>query len=209
MTHTTEEARIWDRLAGKYDRTIRHFDRGYPRVCELLRSDLAKRRHVLEVAAGTGQFTFALAEAAERVTATDVSPEMARRLEAKVAERKAGNITTAVMSAYRLEVEDGALDGIFCANALHVMETPELALREFHRALRPGGRLVVPTFCHGANRRARLLSWFLSLVSPFTAHTKFTPASLREMVAAAGFAVNEPIVLPGKFPLAYLAADRS
>jgi len=201
-------ARVWDRFAGSYDDTVEHFNRSYPRVRELLRADLAGREHVLEVAAGTGQFTFELAEVAGRVTATDVSPKMIEHLAAKVAERGASNIETAVRSAYALEVADGSLDGIFCANALHVMETPERALRELYRSLRPGGRLVIPTFCHGAHWRARLLSWLVSLFSPFVAHTKFTPASLKEMVAAAGFAVSEPILLPGKFPLAYLVADR-
>jgi ubiquinone/menaquinone biosynthesis C-methylase UbiE len=202
------EAKTWDRLAGKYDKSVGHFDRSYPRVRELLRTDLANREHVLEVAAGTGQFTFDLAETAQRLTATDVSGEMLELLQAKVAERGADNITTAVMSAYELEVEDGSLDGIFCANALHVMETPQRALHDFYRALRPGGRLVIPTFCHGVDWRRRLLSWFLSVVSPFVAYTKFSPASLQQMVAGAGFDVGEPTLLPGKFPMAYLVADR-
>ncbi|MCA9666623.1 MAG: methyltransferase domain-containing protein [Myxococcales bacterium] len=202
------EAKVWDRLAKSYDRSVRLFDRSYPRVRELLHADLADREQVLEVAAGTGQFTFDLAETVGNLKATDVSPRMVQRLAGKVAERGSGNVETEVMSAYRLDVEDGSLDAIFSANALHVMQTPERALREFHRALRPSGRLVIPTFLHAANWRARLLSWLLGVVSPFVAHTKFTATSLKQMVADAGFAVREPIVLPGKFPLAYLVADR-
>ena len=88
------------------------------------------------------------------------------------------------------------------------MASPKRALGEFRRALRPGGRLVVPTFCHGATWRARLLSRLASLVSSFEVHTRFTPASLERMVAAAGFAVRSVARLPGKFPLAYVVADR-
>lgn len=201
------EAKTWDRLSSTYDKTIGLFDRSYPRVRELLRSDLADREHVVEVAAGTGQFTFDLAETARQVTATDVSSEMVRRLQAKVAERGIQNVTTAVRSAYELDMEDGSLDGVFCANALHVMETPHRALNEFRRALRPGGRLVIPTFCHGIDWRRRLLSRFLGVVSPVVAHTKFSPASLEEMVAGAGFETREPVQLPGIFPVAYLVAD--
>lgn len=201
------EAETWNRLSSWYDVIVGLFDSSYPRVRELLRADLAGRAHVLEVAAGTGQFTFDLAETAERVTASDSSSEMVRRLQDKVDERRVRNVTTAVMSAYALEFEDGALDGIFCANALHVMETPRVALSEFRRVLRPGGRLVLPTFCHGVGLRRRVLSRLLSLVGPFVAFTRFTPASLQEMVAGAGFEVKQPIVLPGKFPLAYVVAD--
>ena len=209
ITNSSGEAQTWDRLAGRYDKNVKLFDRSYPRVREMLRADLEGRDHVLEVAAGTGQFTFELAETAKRLTATDVSAEMVQRLQAKLAEGGVDNVTVAVRSAYELEVDDGSLDGIFCANALHVMETPERALREFHRALRPGGRLVIPTFCHGIDWRRRFLSWFLSLVSPFVAHTKFSLASLRALVVEAGFEVGEPVVLPGKFPLAYLVAERT
>jgi ubiquinone/menaquinone biosynthesis C-methylase UbiE len=201
------EAETWDRLSARYDRVVGLFDRSYPRVRELLRSDLAGREHVLEVAAGTGQFTFDLAQIAERVTATDVSPEMVKRLEAKLRGQGVENVETAVMSAYELEVPDQSLDGIFCANALHVMESPLKALVEFKRALRRGGRLVVPTFCHGVDWRRRVLSALLSVVSPFVAHTKFSPDSLRELVASAGFEPAEPVVLPGRFPMTYLVAD--
>lgn len=201
------EAETWDRLSSQYDRVVGLFDRSYPRVRELLRRDLAGREHVLEVAAGTGQFTFDLAQVAGRVTATDVSPEMVRRLDMKLRDQGVKNVETAVMNAYELEVPDQALDGIFCANALHVMESPLKALGEFKRALRRSGRLVVPTFCHGVDWRRRLLSALLGVVSPFVAHTKFSPESLRELVASAGFEPAEPIVLPGRFPLAYLVAD--
>lgn len=203
------EDQTWDRLAGSYDKTVGHFDRSYPQVRERIRSDLAGRALVVEVAAGTGQFTFELAQVADRLVATDVSPEMIKRLSAKIAERGATNITAKVMSAYELDMPDGSVDGIFCANALHVMETPERALRELHRVLRPDGRLVIPTFCHGIDRRRRALSWALSLVSPFVAHTRFSPDSLARMVGDNGFEPRPPVVLPGKFPLAYLVADRA
>jgi ubiquinone/menaquinone biosynthesis C-methylase UbiE len=202
------EARIWDRFAANYDRTVRHFDRSYDRIRELIRADLAGRSRILEVASGTGQFTFALAGAADQLIATDVSAAMIRQLDGKLAGRGAENVTTAVMSAYQLAVAGGSQDAIFCANALHVMEHPERALADIHRALRPGGRLIVPTFCHGIDRRRRLLSWLLGLVSPFVAHTRFTPASLAAMVRSAGFDPGEPTVLPGKFPIAYLVADK-
>ena len=133
------EARVWNRLAARYDKSVSLFDRSYPRVRDLLREDLANRDQVLEVAAGTGQFTFELAQTVGKLTATDVSPQMVQRLAGKVGERASGNVETEVMSAYQLDVQDGSLDAIFSANALHVMETPERALREFHRALRPGG----------------------------------------------------------------------
>jgi len=126
----------------------------------------------LEVAAGTGQFTFALAEAVTKLTATDASAEMIRYLDMKLAAQGIENVNTAVMSGYDLHVLDGSVDAIFCANALHVMDTPDVALQEFRRALKRGGRLVLPTFCHGVDVWRRGLSRFISLVSSFVAYTR-------------------------------------
>ena len=197
---TTLEVRTWDRLAGTYEGAVRLFARSYPRVQELLRDDLAEREVVLEVAAGTGQFTLTLAETATRLIASDISGEMVNRLNRKLDAHGVSNVETAVMSAYDLELEDGSIDGVFCANALHVMETPQRALGEFHRVLRPGGRLVGPTFCHGVDRRRLVLSRLLSLVSPFVAHTRFSPESLAHMVAKAGFATRPALLLQESSP---------
>lgn len=201
------EARTWDGFAGRYDRIVRLFARSYPRIRELLRQDLGGRARVLEVAAGTGQFTFALAEVVEDLLATDVSPRMVEQLQAHLDERGLSGVRAEVMSAYESSLPADALDGVFCANALHVMEDPRRALAEFRRVLAPGGRLVAPTFCHGVDLPRRLLSRGLGLVSPFVAHTRFTPGTLSALVAEAGFAPRPPTLLPGLFPIAYLVAD--
>ena len=112
------EAQVWDRLAGGYDRTVRLFSKSYPRVRELLRRDLEGHGHVLEVSAGTGQFTFALAETVTRLTATDVSAEMIRHLESKLTTQAVDNVVTAVMSGYELDVADGSF--------FHLCRIPEL-----------------------------------------------------------------------------------
>lgn len=67
---------------------------------------------------------------------------------------------------------------------------------------------MVPTFCHGVDRRRRFLSWLLALVSPFAAYTKLTPESLRDLVGGAGFTVEEPLVFPGTFPIVFVCGDR-
>lgn len=102
------EASTWDGLAGRYDRVVRLFDRSYPAIRDRLREDLAGRGRILEVAAGTGQFTAELAEICEELIATDVSPEMVRLLDQSLAERGVDGVSTAVMGAYALDAEDGS-----------------------------------------------------------------------------------------------------
>lgn len=45
--------------------------------------------------------------------------------------------------AEELPVADSSLDGIFCECVLCLLDDPVVALKEFHRALRPGGKLAV------------------------------------------------------------------
>lgn len=200
------EASTWDGFAGTYDRVVRLFDRSYPAVRERLREDLTGRGRVLEVAAGTGQFTSDLAEVCDELVATDVSPEMVRLLEAGLAERGVEGVSVAVMGAYELDAEDGAFDGVFCANALHVMEEPQRALAEFHRVLGPDGVLIAPTFLHGAGPARRALSRGLTAVSSFVAHSRWDLDGLVKFIEGTGFDVVRADQLPGLFPIGYIAA---
>ncbi|MCA9610301.1 MAG: class I SAM-dependent methyltransferase [Myxococcales bacterium] len=198
----------WDGLAGGYDRIVRVFDRGSPEVRRRLARDLGDAGRVLEVAAGTGQFTFDLASVADEVVATDQSPQMVARIRARVAERGVPNVVAETMSAYALDFDDGSFDGVLCANGLHVMERPERALAEMRRVLAPDGVLLVPTFLHGAGCFERALSRTLSLFSSFVAHTRFRLDELTGLVEDAGFEVTRAESLPGLFPIGYVAARK-
>ncbi|MFN3200005.1 MAG: class I SAM-dependent methyltransferase [Bradymonadia bacterium] len=198
------EARVWDRLAGRYDTVVRLFDSSYDKVRERLSHDLPSGGRLLEIAAGTGQFTPNLAGQAEHLLATDISPEMVTRLQVRMDELSLQNVECTVMSAYDIDAPDGSFDGVFCANALHVMDDPVQALSEFHRVLKPEGVLIAPTFLHNIDAFRRGLSRALSMVSPFVAHTRFDLTSLEQLISGAGFEVVSAEQLPGLFPLGYI-----
>jgi ubiquinone/menaquinone biosynthesis C-methylase UbiE len=200
------ERAIWDRVAGSYDTIVRFFDTSYPRVRQRLASDLAGKARVLEVAAGTGQFTKELSRVAASVVASDISPMMIDGLEKAIAEAGIGNVEAAVMSAYELDAGDGTFDAVFCANALHIMDAPKRALAEFRRVLRVDGVLIAPTFLHGADPLRRALSRALSVVSPFVAHSRFSLDELLRLISDAGFEVVHAEQLRGIFPLGYVVA---
>jgi ubiquinone/menaquinone biosynthesis C-methylase UbiE len=99
---------------------------------------------VAEIGCGTGWFTFQL-EAAVRprgmVYALDMQPAMLQILHAKC--NGTERILTLPCGENTFELDDGEVDVVFHANALHECEEPELHLREVHRVLKPGGRLSV------------------------------------------------------------------
>ena len=94
---------------------------------------LAAASRVLDVAAGTGDFTRELAAQGHRAVATDLSFGMldaARGVRARVQ-----------ADAVHLPFPDGAFDGITCGYALRNFTDLSATFVEMARVVRPGGRL--------------------------------------------------------------------
>lgn len=110
--------------------------------------EVGRVERVLDVAAGTGIVSLAMARQAGQVDALDLEPEMMAVLREKAAASGVDNIAFHVQSAYELDFTDGIFDAVVILNSLHVMKTPESALREALRVLRLSGVLLAPTYCH-------------------------------------------------------------
>jgi SAM-dependent methyltransferase len=98
-----------------------------------------ERARVLEVAAGTGRVTRALARRGHEVVATDLNGPMLEEARRHVE----GNVTWQVADAQALPFPDASFDAVACAFGLMFVPDKPLALREFHRVLRPGGKIVL------------------------------------------------------------------
>jgi SAM-dependent methyltransferase len=97
----------------------------------------------LEVGAGTGYFSLNLLRAGivRDATCTDISPGMVRAL-ATNAERLGLPVRTARADAESLPFADESFDLVVGHAVLHHLPDLERAFTEFHRVLRPGGRMV-------------------------------------------------------------------
>ncbi len=99
---------------------------------------------VVDVGAGTGLLTLALAERVERVWAIDISPAMLEYLDVKLLSAEIQSVKTVVTSAVSLPMVDESVDLVVSNYCLHHLDDDgkRRALLEAHRVLRPGGRLV-------------------------------------------------------------------
>jgi ubiquinone/menaquinone biosynthesis C-methylase UbiE len=104
---------------------------------------LTRRSLVVEIGAGTGQFTVAVAPRCERVIAVDVSPVMLRRLAGKVAALPAGHVELVNAGFLSYEHAGRPADVVYSRLALHHLPDmwKALALERMRRMLRPGGVL--------------------------------------------------------------------
>jgi ubiquinone/menaquinone biosynthesis C-methylase UbiE len=97
----------------------------------------------LEVGAGTGYFSLNLLRAGvvHEATCTDISPGMVRTLAAN-AERLELPVKALRADAESLPFADRSFDLVVGHAVLHHLPDLERAFAEFHRVLRPGGRIV-------------------------------------------------------------------
>ncbi len=97
----------------------------------------------LEIGAGTGYFSLNLLQAGvvEQATCTDISPGMVATLNGN-AQRLGLAVKAARADAESLPFADSSFDLVLGHAVLHHLPNLRRAFAEFHRVLRPGGRIV-------------------------------------------------------------------
>jgi phosphatidylethanolamine/phosphatidyl-N-methylethanolamine N-methyltransferase len=191
----------WDRAASRYDLAMTVLGGPLPRVRALLAEALADAGEVLEVAAGTGQFTETLAAASRSVVATDDAPEMVARLRFKV--RALKNVRCDAADVYTLPFADGRFDAAVAANVLHLLPDVPSAVRSLARVVKPGGSLLLPTYCHGETLTSRQVSRLLSLTG-FPGERRYSTATLCEDLERSGLSIARVETVPGLLPIAFV-----
>ncbi len=142
---------------------------------------------VADLGAGEGTLAQMLARQADRVIAVDLSPkmvefgsELARRHELPNLEYRLGDIEEPPL-------EDASVDLAFLSQALHHAGSPEKALQQAFRIVKPGGRLVVLDLLQHNFEQARELYADVWL--------GFSEGELAAMLEKAGFVNIETAVV--------------
>jgi len=195
--------RYWDGVAAEWQRRRPHglwrkhcdavgaalIERWLPpgRVGSVLKTDL------FDEAFSDGLYP-TLAARAARVVGVDLSPVVQR-----AARERHEGLETLVADVRRLPFADGSFDASVSTSTLDHFESREgiaVSLRELHRVLRPGGRLLL-TLDNGAHpavwlRNALPLSWLTRLgLVPYCVGATCGPRRLRRYVREAGLEVQE------------------
>jgi ubiquinone/menaquinone biosynthesis C-methylase UbiE len=113
---------------------------------------------VLDVPCGGGVALRALRpEQDVRYIAGDLSEKMLARAGRRADARALRQVELVRADMLALPFGDGQADVFISYSGLHMIDRPELAVREIARCLRPGGRLVGTTFLREGSRRQQLL----------------------------------------------------
>jgi ubiquinone/menaquinone biosynthesis C-methylase UbiE len=152
----------WDAIAEGYDRYVA------PQEVELANEalrlvGLESGERFLDVAAGPGGLTLPAARLGAKVLATDWSPAMIERFEARVREEGLHDAEGRVMDCHALELEDDSFD--VTGSQFGVMLVPDQprSLREMVRVTKPGGRVLV--IAYGSPAEFETLQVFISALT--------------------------------------------
>ena len=134
---------------------------------------LAPQDRVVDVACGTGDLTLAFSDAlrranprSDKVVGIDFTFEML-----PLALGKAGDLVLWINGdAQALPLPDGCCDVVSIAFGIRNVADPATAIREFHRVLRPGGRLIILEFSLPTNPLLRgMYNFYFRQILPRTA----------------------------------------
>jgi SAM-dependent methyltransferase len=202
MTDTAGDTRFAGSIPELYERIL------VPLIFQPYATDLAVRLaalapdSVLEVAAGTGVVTRAMADslpAASRITATDLNQPMVD-LAAGIGTSRP--VTWRQADVMALPFDDASFDVVVCQFGVMFFPDRVAAYQEVRRVLRPGGTFLFNTWDRiEANEFALVTTQALATVFPddppdFMArvpHGYHDEARIRGDLVAAGFAASAPI----------------
>jgi ubiquinone/menaquinone biosynthesis C-methylase UbiE len=143
---------IYSRIAPVYELWARLTEsRPRRRVLEL--AEIRNGEDLLEVATGTGAQLVELARRnpSGRSVGVELSEGMLRQTRRRLAEAGLGQVELIAASALELPLDDDAFDLVVNGYMLDLLPRDDIAraLAEYHRVLRPGGRLMLSNMTKG------------------------------------------------------------
>jgi len=205
MTKLKDET-FWSKSADTYMNDTRYV--AGEAVLQTVTDRLSAERglgEVVEFGCGTGYFTTIIAPNAEQVVATDLSDDML----AVAREQLRGLPNTIVQKADAegTTFPPQRFDTVFMANVIHVVGNPHAALRESHRILKAGGRLLTVSFTgYGMapwDRMALGLRYLQKFGIP--KHSRnYSAHGLAALVESAGFEIEQAQLIGDKTKAVYL-----
>ncbi len=102
-----------------------------------------------DIGAGTGLFTPLFAEAVGaggKVVAVDIVPEFLELIRTRARKDRLFNVQTVLSDEDSVTLPRASIDLAFICDTYHHFEYPESTMSSIHRALKPGGELIVIDF---------------------------------------------------------------
>ena len=191
---------FWNKISPVYDLFENVYNRKvYKGTGIKVAEFIDKNDSVLECACGTGAITEEIAKKCRHVLATDFAEGMLKRASKKC--RKYGNVSFRQEDITDIKSADSSFDKAVAGNVIHLLPEPEKALNELLRVVRPGGKVIIPTYINMAKDSSGFAVKFIEkLGAEFK--RQFDIDSYKKFFEDKGFKDVEFYVVDGRMPCA-------
>jgi len=191
---------FWDFCSPIYDFTQKFNGRTYAKVLKIARNYVPQNATVLDVAAGTGVFSLAVADKAKSVLCTDLSEQMLRIARKKAKKRRIINVRFSKLNIFDIRKPDNTFDVVIAGQVLHLLDEPQKAAAELRRVAK--NTVILPiSFTKNLRGRAKL-KFDLYRLFGFAPKVEFDLDGYAEFLPKIGFENCEIISVAGKIPMA-------
>ena len=169
-------------------------------LCREVASLIDSSDRVLECACGAGMLSVPIAKRCHELVATDFSTGILKQ--AKKACRHLPNVQIKRANIMQLNCKDDVFDKAVAGNVIHLLDNPNAAIKELLRVIKPGGKLIIPTYIN-IERNGNpdiCVKFFKKLGADFKQQYSFT--TYQSFFEEAGFTDAEYILIDGKMPCA-------
>ena len=136
---------FWDNVAPLYDFFEKFYNgKVYRKTSEVVAKEITASDEVLECACGTGAITVAIAPLCKKLIATDVSSGMLQQTAKKV--KPFSHVKLMKADITSLPYQDNQFDKVVAGNIIHLLDEPNVVVKELLRVCKKGGALIIPTY---------------------------------------------------------------
>jgi ubiquinone/menaquinone biosynthesis C-methylase UbiE len=197
---------FWDKISPLYDLFENVYNhKVYAGTGKKVAEFIDPADEVLECACGTGAITVCIAEKCRRLIATDYASGMLKQAKRKC--RKFRNVSFKRVDITSIKCRNDRFDKVVAGNVIHLLPEPGKALAELERVVKPGGRIIIPTYINMSKRSAGLAVKFIEFLGA-DFKKQFDMDSYREFFNEIGYRDVEYYVVDGRMPCAIAVINK-
>ena len=191
---------FWDKISPLYDLFENVYNgKVYKETGKKAAGLIEENDEVLECACGTGAISKYIAAKCKSLIATDFAEGMLKQAAKKC--RSLDNITFENADITALRFPDASFDKVVAGNVIHLLPNPDAALRELERVVKPGGRIIIPTYINKTKKSSSFAVKFITMLGA-DFKRQFDLASYKKFFEDKGYKNIEYTVAEGRMPCA-------
>ena len=191
---------FWNKISPLYDLFENVYNgKVYKETGKKVAELIEENDEVLECACGTGAISKYIAAKCKSLIATDFAEGMLKQAAKKC--RSLDNITFENADITALRFPDASFDKVVAGNVIHLLPNPDAALRELERVVKPGGRIIIPTYINKTKKSSSFAVKFITMLGA-DFKRQFDLASYKKFFEDKGYKNVDYTVAEGRMPCA-------